>query len=279
MNSLRATGFETSKTLFTHPVLLALLRRYNEVCKYNYQFNTYPQGRGKITTHFTQVVWAASQELGIGIATGKERGMTCYFVVGRYRIKGNWGRLSDYNKNVPKGSFTRTICSSLDNMVKEIESSVGDGGQSNAGGDAGGSIGGSTSKGSGSGVPGSEASAAFGGGAVQSAWRVSGTKFQREVLMAHNRFRKIHGTPEMRLNEKMNKQAQAYAEVLARNGVKNIRHSTDRNDDGENLAYSCSSREDPNFNGVKVTKDWLVEFFIAFPYFTEVETWSSLYKH
>ena len=233
-----------------------LFRRYNEVCESNYQFNRYPQQGGKITTHFTQVVWAASQELGIGIATGKERGITCYFVVGRYRKKGNWGHLNDYNKNVPKGSFTRTVCSSLDNMVKEIESSVQDGGQSNAGGGSGDSTGGSTSKGSESGGAGSQESTATGGGALPSAGGVSGTKFQREVLMAHNRLRKIHGTPEMRLNAKMNKEAQTYAEILARNGVKNIRHSTDRNDDGENLAYSCSSREDPNFNGVKVTKDW-----------------------
>ena len=182
--------------------------------------------------------------------------MTCYFVVGRYRKKGNWGHLNDYNKNVPKGSFTRTVCSSLDNMVKEIESNIGGGGKSNAGGGSGGSTGGSTSKGSGNGGTGSEGSTATAGGAVPSAGGVSGTKFQREVLMAHNRLRKIHGTPEMKLNAKMNKEAQTYAEILARNGVKNIRHSTDRNDDGENLAYSCSSRKDPNFNGVKVTKDW-----------------------
>ena len=141
-------------------------------------------------------------------------------------------------------------------MVTDVEAKTGKGGATEADGGSSGSTGGSTSKGSGNGGAGSGGSTIIDGGAVPSAGRVSATKFQREVLMAHNRFRKIHGTPEMRLNVKMNKEAQIYAEILARNGVKNIRHSTDRNDDGENLAYSCSSRKDPNFNGVKVTKDW-----------------------
>ena len=141
-------------------------------------------------------------------------------------------------------------------MVTDVEAKAEKGGATEADGDSGGSIGGSVSTGSENGGTVSGGSTNTDGEAVPSAGRVSGTKFQREVLMAHNRFRKIHGTPEMRLNAKMNKEAQAYAELLARNGVKNIRHSTDRNDDGENLAYSCSSREDPSFNGVKVTKDW-----------------------
>ena len=175
--------------------------------------------------------------------------MTCYFVVGRYRKKGNWGHLNDYNKNVPKGSFTRTVCSSLDDMVKEIESSVGDGGETTAGAASGGTTGGSTTTASGS-----NGSGATSDGGAMSAAGISGTANQQAALMLHNIFRKIHGTPEMKLNAKMNEEAQAYADVLLARQTTDIEHSSQRRD-GENLAYDCF---DKNADAVTATKAWFV---------------------
>lgn len=57
------------------------------------------------------------------MATGKKGGMTCTYVVGRYRPAGNFA--AQYKKNVPKGSFNNGLCSKLDNMVKEIEENSG----------------------------------------------------------------------------------------------------------------------------------------------------------
>ena len=52
------------------------------------------------------------------MATGKKGGMTCTYVVGRYRPAGNFA--AQYKKNVPKGSFNQGLCTKLDNIVKEI---------------------------------------------------------------------------------------------------------------------------------------------------------------
>lgn len=50
------------------------------------------------TGHFTQVVWKASESLGIGFARGRYQGFDdCLFVVGRYKPAGNSG---DYAGNV-----------------------------------------------------------------------------------------------------------------------------------------------------------------------------------
>ena len=77
--------------------------------------NSAPSG----TLHFTQVVWEGSKELGIGMATGKKGGMTCTYVVARYRPAGNFA--GQYRKNVPKGSFTGNVCKNLNSIIKGIE--------------------------------------------------------------------------------------------------------------------------------------------------------------
>ena len=90
--------------------------RYKEVCKPGYKFDG---SSGGSTGHFTQVVWKDSKELGIGMATGKSQsGMFCTYIVGRYRPPGNYrGR---YKKNVAKGTFTKDLCSKVDDMAKKI---------------------------------------------------------------------------------------------------------------------------------------------------------------
>ncbi|XP_032219189.2 uncharacterized protein LOC5518573 [Nematostella vectensis] len=78
---------------------------YNEVCKYDFNGGGFSSGTG----HFTQVVWKASTELGIGAATTYKGNMKCTYVVGRYRKAGNFrGR---YHENVERGSFNKaSVC-------------------------------------------------------------------------------------------------------------------------------------------------------------------------
>ena len=69
------------------------------------------------TGHFTQVVWKESKELGIGRAVGKKNGMTCTYIVGRYRPAGNFQ--GKFQENVVRGSFSNSICGKLDDMIKD----------------------------------------------------------------------------------------------------------------------------------------------------------------
>ncbi|EDO45388.1 predicted protein, partial [Nematostella vectensis] len=69
------------------PVSNVVKSWYDEVCAPGYDF---PQGRGQGGTgHFTQVVWNASVELGIGKATTTKNGTSCTFYVARYKPAGN----------------------------------------------------------------------------------------------------------------------------------------------------------------------------------------------
>ena len=76
-----------------------LMFRYNEVCEYEYDFNT--NDMNSQTLHFTQVVWKKTTKLGMGYAKGTKDGMTCYYAVGRYREAGNM--MGDFKTSVPKG--------------------------------------------------------------------------------------------------------------------------------------------------------------------------------
>jgi hypothetical protein len=55
---------------------------YNEVSAYNYNNPVF----GMTTGHFTQVVWNASNQLGMGLATSS-KGTYC---VGQYQPAGNY---------------------------------------------------------------------------------------------------------------------------------------------------------------------------------------------
>ena len=83
-------------------------RRYNEICVPGYTFGS--EGSGG-AGHFTQVVWKASKELGIGKAESDEGGMKCTYIVGRYNPAGNM--ISDFAKNVLKGSFDQSYCNTI----------------------------------------------------------------------------------------------------------------------------------------------------------------------
>ena len=219
------------------------------MCECNYRFSTHEGDSGCFTTHFTQVVWAASTELGIGMATGLDGDFTCSFVVGRYKRPGNWGRKKEYVINVPQGSYTTAVCSSLGKMVKDVQAEVANGDATNADVGSDDSTTGSTGSGAGGAAPDGDGTSA-GGGAITSEG-ASGTAHQQGALMLHNKLRRIHGTPEMKLNAKMNEEAQAYANVLLARNTLRIRHS-DTND-GENIGYDCADAE---YDPVKATKKW-----------------------
>ena len=106
------------------------LPRYEEVCKPGYDFSTGKFDFG--TGHFTQVVWKGSTELGIGKAVGKKNGMFCTYIVGRYRGPGNYqGR---FQNNVAKGSFTKSICDKLDDIIKDLSQNGREKAESQGGG-------------------------------------------------------------------------------------------------------------------------------------------------
>ena len=99
-----------------------LFFRYKEVCSPGFNFGSEePGGAG----HFTQVVWKKSTKLGIGKATSKEKGMTCTYVVARYKPAGNYK--SQFGDNVVKGSFNEGKCSDLEKDTQDIDSETGTG--------------------------------------------------------------------------------------------------------------------------------------------------------
>lgn len=64
--------------------------RYDEICDYDFQDSK--SNPGKVTGHFTQLVWKPTKEFGIGYATGvdnRDPGMKCVYVVARYKPAGN----------------------------------------------------------------------------------------------------------------------------------------------------------------------------------------------
>ena len=63
----------------------------------DFDFNT-GESKGGVITHFTQVVWKESKELGMATAKSADK----FFTVARYKPRGNFGFPEDYIKNVPK---------------------------------------------------------------------------------------------------------------------------------------------------------------------------------
>ena len=79
-----------------------------------------------------------------------------------------------------------------------------------------------------------------------------GGDFAQNGLKAHNMFRKIHNAPAMKLDEKMSKEAEEYAQKLADMGT--LQHAD--SEYGENLAMKCSSRKEDQMTAEEATKNW-----------------------
>lgn len=81
--------------------------------------------------------------------------------------------------------------------------------------------------------------------------------FALDGLAEHNRFRKVHGSSALKLDLEMSRQAQVFAEQLAKLGT--LKHSArdSRPGQGENLAMGCSSG-DSVMPASAATKKWYV---------------------
>ena len=77
------------------------LNRYKEI--FDYDFAAHRGKDHKTTGHFTQVVWKASVNIGVGIAYGKNsNGDASVYIVGRYDPPGNFNmkNISNMKNNV-----------------------------------------------------------------------------------------------------------------------------------------------------------------------------------
>ena len=88
--------------LFNH-----FISRYDEVCSHNFFNQAYQDKSG----HFSQLVWNATRELGVGKALGTKFGMNCTFIVARYRPLGNIG--PEFASDVSRGNFDSSYCSHI----------------------------------------------------------------------------------------------------------------------------------------------------------------------
>ena len=92
------------------------------------------------------------------------------------------------------------------------------------------------------------------------------SEYSKQGADAHNILRKIHKAPDVKSNEKMAAEAEAYAKELA--ATFKFEHSKSK--DGENLAMSCSSKKGNELSAADATKMWYVEIVCRFLY--KVET-------
>ena len=76
------------------------------MCKYNFNNPSWSESTG----HFTQLVWASTQEVGMGWNSKEDNDLTCYYVATRYNPEGNIDSTSQFQENVKKGSFDPSYC-------------------------------------------------------------------------------------------------------------------------------------------------------------------------
>ena len=75
--------------------------RYDEACCHNFSIH----GFQNVSGHFSQLVWKATEEIGVGRAFGTKWGMNCSFIVTRYKPKGNIDSEATFKENVEEGTF------------------------------------------------------------------------------------------------------------------------------------------------------------------------------
>ena len=85
--------------------------RYEEACCEDFSKHAFQN----ISGHFSQLVWKATEEIGVGRAFGSKWGMNCTFIVARYKPKGNIDNEALFRDNVDKGTFDPIMynCSSV----------------------------------------------------------------------------------------------------------------------------------------------------------------------
>ena len=94
--------------------MISCLFRYRQVCDKGYKFDG--EEPGKDTAKFSQLVWKATSNFGIAYATKKTKdNLYCTYIVAKYSPAGN--KVGSYKENVQQGSFTASICDSLNTIA------------------------------------------------------------------------------------------------------------------------------------------------------------------
>ncbi|CAF0958619.1 unnamed protein product [Brachionus calyciflorus] len=84
-------------------------------------------------------------------------------------------------------------------------------------------------------------------------------KFMRDALNSHNKYRKSHDSPQLKMNKELCKIAQEWAERIASTGVFEHSTSTFKGQTlGENIAMRFSSTGD-ELTGAQMTDQWYEE--------------------
>eukprot|EP00111_Clytia_hemisphaerica_P008261 TCONS_00024097-protein len=110
-------AFKCGSDLKDYPGEMPVIAWYEEVCNPGYTFGSSEPASG--TLHFTQLVWRATTDLGMGVAQTEKDGMTCFYAVARYRIRGNMG--GEYVDNVKKGTFAKSMCDDLKGVLRKTK--------------------------------------------------------------------------------------------------------------------------------------------------------------
>ncbi|XP_043220693.1 protein PRY1-like [Amphibalanus amphitrite] len=169
--------------------------------------------------HFSQVVWLSTRQVGVGRARSKSGRV---YVVANYSPAGNF--LGDYCDNVPPvGGFPAGFKPKRDAPRVEKKKK-------------------SKSKRRSSSSSSSSSS--------------DEEDFAEECLKAHNEYRKKHGVPSLKLNKKMCKYSQQWADTIAEKDK--MEHRQDKKY-GENIF--CVWSDDPKFkvNGREAVESWYSE--------------------
>ena len=69
---------------------------YDEIKKYDYKYSKFSEETG----HFTQLIWAGSKKLGVGLGYAEKDRMHTFICVAHYYPPGNV--IGDFKKNVKK---------------------------------------------------------------------------------------------------------------------------------------------------------------------------------
>ncbi|XP_071485373.1 Golgi-associated plant pathogenesis-related protein 1-like [Diadema antillarum] len=77
------------------------------------------------------------------------------------------------------------------------------------------------------------------------------SKFRRDAVKAHNKYRAMHGAPALKLDNRLNKYAQDWADKCAKKAQ--LAHRTDHKY-GENIHYAYDSTGIENITGEKASK-------------------------
>lgn len=102
--------------------------RYDEACCHDFSSHDFQNVSG----HFSQLVWKATEEIGVGRAFGTKWGMNCTFIVARYKPEGNINSEAKFKENVENGTFdpmayncSAVNCSSIAEARSQAQDSIG----------------------------------------------------------------------------------------------------------------------------------------------------------